>query len=669
MTSRDQTAIGSVGKGRCLMERLKSEEAVAVLFERAGVRNPSSGDYEQAQAIAKLLLCLPLAMEQGWAYIRASQKTLAEYGQLYQDRQHEVLKSDPQIGEVEKTVLTAWEVNFRQVERNSKEVSNLLLLFCFLDPTDISKAMLYRGCVSQKRWGSHGEMIETNVAESGLDGDLVALITNEIDFDAAIEKLLSFSLIYRNKNVEDSRSFSIHPLVQYCVSLRVAPAIQNKWRLQAILLVCHSFPRYAYFEPLYGDLGRRQLPHVRRILKEYDALARESQVSTPVKRELASTLLSATRFWDKEWKHEALGFVKDLLQGDIDCYIHAEAAHRESAISRLFGDLKASNQSLEGFIHSTVVPGHDEGLETDSRWNAHRGDLVVSFAENLIQGDEGDALSRAKGELYEWQPISPESPSTMERLVLRSRDRTLGRILRDEGRFQEAFTHFERVLEESEGDDLYKSTGWFPVLLSNIAELHCELHRPAGARDILQPALADLTRKNWQDVSYGRRLQLSMAESLIQCGSYDEAEEYLRNLQRIYEDLPNPDMPSRAGHFRVWAGLARMSHLGSRWDEALVRWGQALKKWEDCGFGEGSVSGVIHYSIAHILLELGNLKESQEAVELAQANLGRGPRRFWIVGLCSYWYDFVDRAMAGEKALEQAGLGLAGLSVSGVEKC
>jgi len=102
----------------------------------------------------------------------------------------------------------------------------------------------------QKRWDRHGELIETPVEESGLDRDLVALIKNEVEFDTAIEKLLSFSLIYRNKDVDGLRSFSLHPLVQYCASQRATPAAQTKWRLQAILLVCQVFPRYSYLEPL-----------------------------------------------------------------------------------------------------------------------------------------------------------------------------------------------------------------------------------------------------------------------------------------------------------------------------------------------------------------------------------------------------------------------------------
>lgn len=250
ITSRDQAAIGSVGREGCLLERLEASEAISVLIGKARIQNPSAEDYEQAQGIVELLGCLPLAVDQGGAFISSRQKTLTDYRRLYEERQHDVLKFKPRLGEYDKTVLTAWEINFEQVERDSKDASDLLLLFCFLEASGISETMLYRGCSPQKRWDRQGEMAEVAPTDAGLDSGLVALIKNEMDFDAAVDKLLSFSLIRRNNDVNESRSFSVHPLVQHCASQRVPQAIQKKWKLQALLLICHAFPRNRYLEPL-----------------------------------------------------------------------------------------------------------------------------------------------------------------------------------------------------------------------------------------------------------------------------------------------------------------------------------------------------------------------------------------------------------------------------------
>ncbi|KAH0556873.1 hypothetical protein GP486_005337, partial [Trichoglossum hirsutum] len=634
ITSRDQAAIGSVGMDGDVLEPLKVDEAVAVLIEKAGIREPSTEDYQQAQAIVELLGCLPLAVDQGGAFIRSRHKTLKDYYRLYEEHRHEVLQVKPKLGDYDKTVITAWEINFEQVERDSREASDILLLFCFLDASSISETMLYRGCSPQKRWNRQGELTEVAATDVGLDSGLVALIRNEMDFDAAIEKLLSFSLIHRSNDVNGARSFSLHPLVQHCASRRVSSEIQKKWRMQAILLVCHAFPRDEYLDPLL-------LPHVSRILKEYDDIACDIPMSAPVRSEIASTLLAASHFSDTLWKCEAINRVKGLLHDDTDCYMHAWATLRESSILRLLGKPIESNQTLASFIHSTVSPGHDKGLENDARWNAQRGQLVVSFADNLTQNTK---FTLARQELCEWEPVDPTSPSSMERIVLRSRNITLGKILRYKGHFQKALAYLEGVLHESQRDKFYEGSGWRHVLLSNIADLLCELDRPADVEGLLNPELRNMADEGYRKSS-GRCLQLSLIESFMKRGMYAEAEERLLNLKRVYETIPNQDIFAKGGIFRMWATLARISHLRSRWDEALSFWTQSLRTLEIVGRGEGPNSGIVRYCISYTHFKLGNLRESSETLEEAKKILDGTKRIFWVVGFNSYWRDFIIQSV------------------------
>ena len=250
LTSRDQGAIGTVAKDGIVLGRLEVGEATAVLLQKAGCLCPSAEDCEEAKVIVELLGCLPLAVDQGGAYIRSRRRTLTSYRRLYKDRQNDLLRFKPRLGEYNNTVFTTWDINFEQVERDSKEASILLLLFCFLDASNISETMLDRACSPQKRWNRIGEMSELAPIDAGLNSGLVALIKDEVAFDDAIEKLLSFSLIHLDNDVNGSRNFSVHPLVQYCASQRVPSRLQDEWRLQAILVVCHAFPRNKYLEPL-----------------------------------------------------------------------------------------------------------------------------------------------------------------------------------------------------------------------------------------------------------------------------------------------------------------------------------------------------------------------------------------------------------------------------------
>ncbi|KAL9121255.1 MAG: hypothetical protein Q9187_002190 [Circinaria calcarea] len=388
----------------------------------------------------------------------------------------------------------------------------------------------------------------------------------------------------------------------------------------------------------YGDIGRSQLPHVHRVLKEYDKLTTLNPMVQSVRREVASMLLAASRFSDTSWKLHAINRVKDLLQGDSDCYMHAWAVHRESALLRMFGNPKQSNQALETFIHGTVFPGHDVGLESDPKWNAQRGGLVVSFAENLIQ--DGD-LTRAKNELLEWEPIYPKFPSTLESLVLRSRNVALGKILRCEGHFSDALSYLTDVLGESAYDQSYEGTGERRLLLCNIADLYCELDQPTSAQEILQLELKEMSEGECKNVSSGRRVQLSLIESLLRLRMFDKAEESSWNLEPAYEAISNPDALTSISHFRLWTGLARISHLTCRWEEALPRWRRALKILEDRKWVPSYNSGIVRFSISHVLYKLQDFQESSAMMEKAKIDLDSEGRKFWIVSLGSYWYDYI----------------------------
>ena len=388
----------------------------------------------------------------------------------------------------------------------------------------------------------------------------------------------------------------------------------------------------------YGSIGRSLLPHVHRVLKEYEVLTNLNPMPQSVRREIASMLLGASRFSDTSWKRLAINLVKDLLQDNSDCYMHAWAVHRESALLRMFGNLQQSNQALESFIHGTVFPGHDIGVESDAKWNAQRGGLVVSFAESLIQDND---LTRAKNELLEWKPIHPKFPSTLEGLVLRSRNVALGKILRCEGHFSEALSCFEELLEESGYDQSYEGTGERRVLLSNLADLYCELDQPTKGQAILQPELKQIADRGGKSINSVRRLQLSMIETLLRLRLFDKAEESSWKLEPVYETISNPDALTSIGHFRLWTGLARISHLTYRWDEALLRWKRALKILEDRKWVPSYNSGIVRFSISHVLYKLQNLPDSSAMMEKAKTDLDSEGRKFWIVSLGSYWYDYI----------------------------
>lgn len=116
-----------------------------------------------------------------------------------------------------------------------------------------------------------------------------------------------------------------------------------------------------------------------------------------------------------------------------------------------------SYRALEEHIHSTVLPGLDGGLADDARWNATKGDLLISFVKTLMKDG---VLLRAQRELKHWRPLNPDAPSIMERLALRSRDVMLGKILRNQGRFSEALPYLKELFRNLSVEEYHVSTGW-----------------------------------------------------------------------------------------------------------------------------------------------------------------------------------------------------------------
>ncbi|KAF8242731.1 hypothetical protein K440DRAFT_664567 [Wilcoxina mikolae CBS 423.85] len=647
VTTRDPT--GSFGE-ESHMQGLKPEEAVQLLLKRSKILKPTDDDIVNATCITEQLGCLALAIEQAGAYISARQLTLQEYVELLQCQRNELLKYPVQLGSYQRSVFATWEVSFRQIERDSTPAAKLLLMLSFLDPAEINQLMLVRGCQPQKRWGAAGEVCNYSASEAGVDSGIIELVTNRIVFDDAIQKLREFSLIQRNYDVQGKRSFSLHPLVQDCVSHRVGEDEQRKWREQAILLVSQAFPRHQYLEDKFGDLGRMMLPHVSRCMKEYERINQTGPpISKATKCHMAALLIASSRFSDNSWKWKVVGTAQQILSDDGDPYLHGWATQRKSSLLRMQGKMAESNRTLEECIHSTIFPCLDnQGVEKERRWNAQRGELVVSFADNLIMNGN---TALAEKELREWEPLSPEPISAMELMVLRNRNTTLAKIFREERRFEESIVLFEKVLDESRSDKLYDHTGNRMIILSNLADLYLETGRTDDAYAILIPGIELMRSRGTLNISAGRRLNLALSEVYIRQGLLDKAEKLLLELQAVVELDKDPDMISKSAMFRVWSGLARIAHTKGLWRDALNRWQRALVSGEHCGWAEDKHPlNVVHYSLADVYDELDLPEDSRKLIQQAKESLEKeGGKKFWMVGIATYWLEYVEERMKSKE--------------------
>lgn len=339
-----------------------------------------------------------------------------------------------------------------------------------------------------------------------------------------------------------------------------------------------------------------------------------------------------------------------LLEDDDDPYVYAQLVVRQSAISRMYGMRRDSQVTLETFVKSPNYT--DETKYTgDARYNAQRGDVIVSFAENMILDGQ---LDEAKELLSTWQPLNPQSPSTMEQLVLRSRSISTGKVSLEQGNFEDAKVRLENLLEESMDDQCYEHTGWRRKTIHSLASSYCELGKPQMAANLVTPELAWMSRARKENIPGGRRLKLILAECQILLGDLAAAEATLEDLRGVIEVLKEPDLVTRTNFFRVFVGLARIAHGRKEWEKELRYWRQALDVGKGCGWDQQYPMNIVRYSMAYVLLSNQQIDEGLENLETAERSIKEDGPQYWSVGLSTYWHAHVKEQLV---ALErQAGI-------------
>ena len=212
---------------------LSPEEAREFLLRRTG-KGPT--EKSEADALAKEVGYLPLALEQAAAYIAETGASFKNYLAGFKTQRLKVLeKQGPVLGNDEReqqkrTVATTWAVNFANVEKNAPASAELLRLSAFLAPDAIPLELLENG----------REELSEHLAAKLAEG-----AENPLVLDELLRPLLRFSLIRRD---DEKRNYSIHPLVQEVVRDGLNNQDQKAWAEQTVRAMNAAFPDVMKFE-------------------------------------------------------------------------------------------------------------------------------------------------------------------------------------------------------------------------------------------------------------------------------------------------------------------------------------------------------------------------------------------------------------------------------------
>ena len=150
------------------------------------------------------------------------------------------------------------------------------------------------------------------------------------------------------------------------------------------------------------------------------------------------------------------------------------------------------------------------------------------------------------------------NPSHWQSDVLWEQVFCAGRILRGEGHFEKAQQCFESCLGTSKLPEARKIH-----VASTLADLYCELDYQSErrlisleeeylvkAKAIIEPDFGCIWGHGRHSKGF-RRLLLSSIEIEIKQDRRSEAESLIKELLKIYDELPEPDIVDRLGHVRA----------------------------------------------------------------------------------------------------------------------
>jgi hypothetical protein len=207
------------------LNEMSPPDALTFLLKRTGREYEGGLESNAASELAAELGFLPLALEQAGAYIVRKKSLFQDYLKSFRNHRLELLnKHGPVVGGYRESVRTTWSMNFRQLEQESEAAADLLRLSAFLSPDSIPLEFLAAGAPEL------GNL---------LSAALIDVQEDPVVLDETLAPLTNFSLIRRQI---ETRSYSVHRLVQAVVRAEMDPKTQRLWAERAVRATNRAFP-------------------------------------------------------------------------------------------------------------------------------------------------------------------------------------------------------------------------------------------------------------------------------------------------------------------------------------------------------------------------------------------------------------------------------------------
>ena len=403
------------------------EEAISFLIKRVKklLRPTDEKGKVNAGKIAEQLGCLPLALEQAGAYVNKLEISFEAYLNKYNNLHLDLFQSKhsaPKSKGYQKTVLTAWTLNFNEIDKKEPVSIQLLQTCAFLAPDNIPFEFFEKA----------SEYLE------------ISLSSKPEDPHELLIPLRDYSLIQLHEN----NIYSIHRLVQEVVRRQVKESdIPYQCLERAILTVDSLFPEDTSFKN--WDRCEQYSSHIAHLVKWFNTyLNTEKYLNTKEFRYIAEVMAPLLN------KTGAYFFQRG--SNDI-----AESMYNDALI--LTRQLKSLELLEASILNNKAILNEQLGLHSEAE-SLYRNSLAIR--QNLLEENDPIVASvllnlgnlyRQKGRFNEAEPLLQKTLEIYEELsknqaskyssILSRNLNYMGLIYQQKQEYSRAEDHFYRALK------------------------------------------------------------------------------------------------------------------------------------------------------------------------------------------------------------------------------
>ncbi|KAJ4290456.1 hypothetical protein N0V90_010673 [Kalmusia sp. IMI 367209] len=261
--------LSQLGKA-ILVKEINTRDGMEIFCASAGL----SSECNEVQGIVTRLRGYPLAISQAGGYVRQTGISATKYLKQFDSYLTGLMQEEQNLTYENGSISSSWRLSFEEVKIRNSDSARLLLLWGFLDNSDIWWDMfrLAEVCENKKRLDTflrvplllsgHGEQKELLRDDSGW---LSALASNEPRFLSAIRILRDFSFA---SPLDGTDGYSLHPVLHGWARSQVDPALWTSYLDATAALLGRAAP-LAHTRDAWATQRRLTL-HVKRFWSLFD---------------------------------------------------------------------------------------------------------------------------------------------------------------------------------------------------------------------------------------------------------------------------------------------------------------------------------------------------------------------------------------------------------------